>query len=119
MALAKTPEERERIREPAVEVRSTEVADDQFSEVSRKLKDAPPVPFDVARQVRVFESLLQGAAPWKRRIVDNPGLDRSVPLDCRDNQLAALWLTLAHPTTVHWQQNAATFDAAPEPRAVP
>jgi len=75
MALAKTPEQRERIREQAVEVRSTEVADDQFSEVSQKLKDAPPVPFDVARQVRVFESYLQyvelrlpGVAIQRRRI---------------------------------------------------
>ena len=75
MALAKTPEQRERIREQAVEVRSTEVADDQFSEVSQKLKDAPPVLFDVARQVRVFESYLQyvelrlpGVAIQRRRI---------------------------------------------------
>ncbi len=41
MALAETPEQRDRIREQAVEVRSTELADDQFSEVSQKLKDAP------------------------------------------------------------------------------
>jgi hypothetical protein len=59
MALAKTPEQRERIREQVVEVRSSGVADDQFSDVSRKLKEAPPVLFDVARQVRVFESYLQ------------------------------------------------------------
>jgi hypothetical protein len=45
------------------------------SEVSQKLKDAPPVPFDVARQVRVFESYLQyvelrlpGVAIQRRRI---------------------------------------------------
>jgi hypothetical protein len=90
MALAKTPEQRERIREQAVEVRSTEVADDQFSEVSQKLKDAPPVPFDVARQVRVFESYLQyvelrlpGVAIQRRRIaiprnIQNLGSDESI-----------------------------------------
>jgi hypothetical protein len=90
MALAKTPEQRERIREQAVEVRSTEVADDQFSEVSQKLKDAPPVLFDVARQVRVFESYLQyvelrlpGVAIQRRRIaiprnIQNLGSDESI-----------------------------------------
>ena len=90
MALAKTPEQRERIREQAVEVRSTELADDQFSEVSQKLKDAPPVLFDVARQVRVFESYLQyvelrlpGVAIQRRRIaiprnIQNLGSDESI-----------------------------------------
>jgi hypothetical protein len=71
-------------------VRSTEVADDQFSEVSQKLKDVPPVAFDVARQVRVFESYLQyvelrlpGVAIQRRRIaiprnIQNLGSDESI-----------------------------------------
>jgi hypothetical protein len=75
MAKAKSPEERERIREQAVEVPSVEVAETKFAEVEQRLKEAPPVPFDVARQVRVFESYLQyvelrlsGAAIQRRRI---------------------------------------------------
>jgi len=75
MARAKTPEDRERIREQAVEISSTEVPEAQFTEVSHRLKEAPPVQFDVARQVRVFESYLQyvelhlsGVAIQRRRI---------------------------------------------------
>jgi hypothetical protein len=59
MALSKSEEERERFKEQAVEVPSAEVIDDQFVAVERRLKEAPPVQFDVARQVRVFESYLQ------------------------------------------------------------
>ncbi len=61
MALTKSPEERERIREQAVEIGSATVTDAQFSGVSEKLEEAPPVRFDVARQVRVFVSYLQYA----------------------------------------------------------
>ena len=75
MARAKTPEDRERIREQAVEISSTEVPEAQFTEVSHRLKEAPPVQFDVARQVRVFEFYLQyvelhlsGVAIQRRRI---------------------------------------------------
>jgi hypothetical protein len=90
MARAKTPEDRERIREQAVEISSTEVTQAQFIEVSRGLKEAPPVQFDVARQVRVFESYLQyvelhlsGAAIQRRRIaiprkIQNLGDDEGV-----------------------------------------
>lgn len=90
IALAKTPEERERIKETAVEVRFTKVAEAQFSEVSQKLKEAPPVAFDLARQVRVFEPYLQyvelhltGVAIQRRRIpipkaIQNLGTDDGV-----------------------------------------
>jgi hypothetical protein len=90
MALAKTPDQRERIREQAVEVPSSEVADEQFNEVSQKLQEAPPVSFDVARQVRVFESYLQyvelrltGVAIQRRRIaiprnIQNLGTDEGI-----------------------------------------
>jgi hypothetical protein len=47
----------------------------QFAEVAQSLKDAPPVRFDVARQVRVFEPYLQyvelnltGAAIQRRKL---------------------------------------------------
>jgi hypothetical protein len=90
MVFAKSPEERERIREQAVEVPSEEVANSQFDAVVQKLKDAPPVQFDVARQVRVFEPYLQyvelnltGAAIQRHRIaipksIQNLGADAGV-----------------------------------------
>ncbi len=75
MARAKTPEERERIREQAVEITSSEVIEAQITEISQRLKEAPPVAFDIARQVQVFESYLQyvelrlsGAAIQRHRI---------------------------------------------------
>jgi hypothetical protein len=90
MALAKTPAERERIREQAVEVPSTVVVDVQFAAIQKKLAEAPPVQFDVARQVRVFEPYLQyvelrltGASIHRHRIaipkvIQNLGADESV-----------------------------------------
>jgi len=75
VAMAKTPAERERIREQAVEVTSSVVTDVQFAAIQKKLVEAPPVQFDVARQVRVFEPYLQyvelrltGAAIHRHRI---------------------------------------------------
>jgi hypothetical protein len=90
MAMAKTPAERERIRDQAVEVSSTVVGKGQFASVSKNLEEAPPVRFDVARQVRVFEPYLQyvelrltGAAIHRHRIsipkiIQNLGEDESV-----------------------------------------
>jgi hypothetical protein len=90
MILAKSPEERQRIKDQAIEVGSAEVADSQFQAVEQKLKDAPPVPFDIARQVRVFEPYLQyvelhltGAAIQRHRIaipkvIQNLGPDEGV-----------------------------------------
>ena len=75
MALAKTPAEREHILDQAVEISSSVVADERFASVQTRLAEAPPVRFDVARQVRVFEPYLQyvelhltGAAIHRRRI---------------------------------------------------
>jgi hypothetical protein len=75
IALAKTDEERERIREQAVEVPWARVADEAFAAVSRRLEEAPPVRFDVARQVQVFNAYLQyvelkltGAAIQRHRL---------------------------------------------------
>lgn len=50
--LAKTDEERERIREQAVEVPSVQVTDGAFGAVEQRLEAAPPMHFDIARQVR-------------------------------------------------------------------
>src|SRR5947208_1685269 len=74
-----------RVQDPSVEV-----VDTKFAAVEQKLKEAPPVPFDVARQVRVFESYLQyvelrlsGAAIQRHRIaipknIQNLGGDEGV-----------------------------------------
>ncbi|WP_160121651.1 hypothetical protein [Rhodovarius lipocyclicus] len=63
VAMAKTPEEQQRIREQAVEVRSDDIPPAQFAAVAQRLEEAPPVRFDVARQVRVFEPYLQYVEP--------------------------------------------------------
>ncbi|MBM4073505.1 MAG: hypothetical protein FJ271_31970 [Planctomycetes bacterium] len=75
IALAKTDEERDRIRKQAVEVPSARVAEEAFKEVGRRLEEAPPVRFDIARQVRVFNAYLQyveltltGAAIQRHRL---------------------------------------------------
>lgn len=74
VALAKTDEEKQRIMEQAIEVPSEAVADDRFAAVEKQLEDVPPVQFDIARQVRVFNAYLQyvemklsGAAIQRRR----------------------------------------------------
>jgi hypothetical protein len=76
LLFAKTEEERERITHLAVELPSIEIADKDFMEVKKRLEEAPPVKFDVARQVRVFNAYLQyvelklsGAAIQRRRIM--------------------------------------------------
>lgn len=75
IAFAKTGEEKERIRKQAVEVPSARVGDGVFAEVGRRLEEAPPVRFDVARQVNVFNAYLQyvelkltGAAIQRHRL---------------------------------------------------
>ena len=59
IAAAETEVEREQIREQAVEVPTIQVADTALAEVEQRLDEAPPVNFDVARQVRVFTPYLQ------------------------------------------------------------
>ncbi len=75
IAFAGSEEEKQRIREQAVEVPSVKIADEEFVAVERRLEEAPPVPFDVARQVRVFNAYLQyvelklsGAAIQRHRL---------------------------------------------------
>jgi hypothetical protein len=58
-AQAKTPEEKKRIEELPVEVQSVKVTPAALAAVSASLKEVPPVRFDLARQVRVFEPYLQ------------------------------------------------------------
>ena len=93
VAQAKTPEEKQRVADVPVDVGSQEIGYAQFADVSQGLKEAPPVPFDLARQVRVFEPYLQyvelsltGAAIQRHRLAIPPsvqGLGGSADLEGR------------------------------------
>ena len=81
VAMAKTDEERERIREQAVEMPSEKVKDANFVNVQKSLEEAPPVNFDVARQVRVYSAYMQyveikltGAAIQRHRLAIPPSI---------------------------------------------
>ena len=75
VAQAKDPEMQERLASLRDEVCSLSITDDQLKQVDQRLKEAPPVDFDVARQVRVYVAYLQyvevtliGAAFHRRRV---------------------------------------------------
>ena len=75
IAQANDPETKERIAALPVDVASTPIGDDQFRQVERSLKEAPPVKFDLARQVHVYQPYLQyvelklkGAAIQRNRV---------------------------------------------------
>lgn len=75
IACTNDPEEKERIANLPVEVGGIQVDGSQFKQVDESLKEAPPVRFDLARQVRVFEPYLQyvelslnGAAIQRHRL---------------------------------------------------
>ena len=83
IAMAKTDEERDRIRDLAVEVPSALVVDPAIQEVERRLTEASPARFDVARQVRVFNAYLQyvelsltGAAIQRHRLAIPPSIQK-------------------------------------------
>ena len=83
IAFAQTEEEREWIREQAVEVPSVKVENSDFTTVEKRLEEAPPVQFDVARQVRVFSAYLQyvelklsGAAIQRHRLAIPPSIQK-------------------------------------------
>ena len=59
IAQAKTPEAKQRIEALSVDVVSAPITPAKLAEVAASLKEAPPVRFDLARQVRVFEPYLQ------------------------------------------------------------
>lgn len=75
IAFAGNEEEKQRIREQAVEVPSVRISDEEFAAVGKRLEEAPPVRFDIARQVRIFNAYLQyvelklsGAAIQRHRL---------------------------------------------------
>lgn len=83
IAMAKSDEDRERIRNTAVEVQSKEVETTVVEQVERRLAEAPPARFDVARQVRVFNAYLQyvdlkleGAAIQRHRVAIPPCIQK-------------------------------------------
>ncbi len=83
VARAKTPEEKKCIAALPVDVGSEQVTDEDFAKVGKKLQEAPPVRFDLARQVRVFESYLQyvelklsGAAIQRHRLAIPASIQR-------------------------------------------
>jgi hypothetical protein len=59
IAQAKTSEEKQRVEHLTVDVVSAPITPKKWTEVTTSLKEAPPVRFDLARQVRVFEPYLQ------------------------------------------------------------
>ena len=59
IAQAKTPEAKQRIEVLTVDVVSAPITPEKLAEVAASLKEAPPVRFGLARQVRVFEPYLQ------------------------------------------------------------
>jgi hypothetical protein len=83
VALSTNPEEKARISNLPVEGDSAPVNDTQFQQVVKSLKEAPPVKFDLARQVRVFEPYLQyvelslsGAAIQRHRLAIPPAIQK-------------------------------------------
>ncbi|MDD2919327.1 hypothetical protein [Rhodoferax sp.] len=59
VAQAKTPEAKQHIEALTVDVVSAPITAAQLTDVATSLKEVPPVRFDLARQVRVFEPYLQ------------------------------------------------------------
>lgn len=59
IVLAKTEEERQTIRQVAVEHTPEPIKDDAVAEVTKAIQAAPLVKFDVARKVRIYNAFLQ------------------------------------------------------------
>ena len=83
IAQAKTPEAKQRIEALSVDVVSAPITPAKLAEVASSLKEAPPVRFDLARQVRVFEPYLQyvelsltGAAIQRHRLAIPPNIQK-------------------------------------------
>jgi len=83
IAQAETPEAKQRIEALTVDVVSAPITPEKLAEVTTSLKEAPPVRFDLARQVRVFEPYLQyvelsltGAAIQRHRLAIPPSIQK-------------------------------------------
>jgi hypothetical protein len=76
IAQAKTQEEKQKLKEISVDIPSKPLEQSRLEEVSKSIKEVPPVEFDIARQVRVYSSYLQyveisltGAAIQRHKLV--------------------------------------------------
>ena len=83
IAQAKTPEAKQHIEALTVDVVSEPITPEKLAEVTASLETAPPVRFDLARQVRVFEPYLQyvelsltGAAIQRHRLAIPPNIQK-------------------------------------------
>lgn len=83
IALARTDEERDRIRRQAIEVPSAAVSETIYDQVRQSLELVPAARFDVVRQVRVFSAYLQyvelkltGAAIQRHRFAIPPSIQK-------------------------------------------
>ncbi len=83
VAQAKTPEEKQRIEALPLDVESEPITPGELTEVTTSLEKVPPVRFDLARQVRVFEPYLQyvelsltGAAIQRHRLAIPPNIQK-------------------------------------------
>lgn len=83
VAQAKTPGAKQQIEALAVDVMSAPITPAKLAEVTTSLKEVPPVRFDLARQVRVFEPYLQyvelsltGAAIQRHRLAIPPNIQK-------------------------------------------
>lgn len=83
VAQAKTPEAKQQIEALTVDVVSAPITPAKLAEVTTNLKEVPPVRFDLARQVRVFEPYLQyvelsltGAAIQRHRLAIPPNIQK-------------------------------------------
>ena len=81
VAQASDEQERQYIASLPVEVSTRPITEEQFAQVDQSLKEAPPVQFDLARQVRVFNAYLQyvelkltGAAIQRHRLAIPPNI---------------------------------------------
>jgi hypothetical protein len=82
-AQATTHEEQSRIAALPVKVVTALISEEQFGKVEASLNEAPPIKFDVVRQVRVFEPYLQyvelsrtGAAIQRHRLAIPPNIQK-------------------------------------------
>lgn len=83
MAQSQTPEDKKHIKALALDVVSAPITAWKLEEVRTSLKEVPPVRFDLARQVRVFEPYLQyvelslsGAAIQRHRLAIPPSIQK-------------------------------------------
>lgn len=83
VAQAKTPEAKKQIEDLALDVVCAPISARTLAEVTNSLKQAPPVSFNLARQVRVFEPYLQyvelslsGAAIQRHRMAIPPSIQK-------------------------------------------